>query len=194
MSLPIELYSDGSCSMNPGPGGYGYIIRYFKDEDGEVPKEMDFEEKGGYRLTTNNRMEIMGGLFGIRDILKKIEDKIIEGNVVSVFSDSQYFIDAINKRWIDKWAQNNWVSATTQFPIKNRDLWEQVIDTLKYAKEKGITITFTHVRGHSNIEYNEKADRLAVSASADSASYKIDEKYEEERNKRRGFGHFDKKE
>lgn len=194
MSLPIELYTDGSCSMNPGPGGYGYIIRYFKDVDGEVPKEIDFEEKGGYRLTTNNRMEIMAGIFGIRDILKKIEDKVIEGSIVSVFSDSQYFIDAINKRWIDKWEQNNWISTTTKFHIKNRDLWEQVIDTLKDAKEKGITITFTHVRGHSNIEYNEKADRLAVSATADSASYKIDEKYEEERNKRRSFGHFDKKE
>ena len=194
MSLAIELYTDGSCSMNPGPGGYAYIIRYFKDVDGEVPKEIDFEEKGGYRLTTNNRMEIMAGIFGIRDILKKIEDKVIEGSIVSVFSDSQYFIDAINKRWIDKWEQNNWISTTTKFHIKNRDLWEQVIDTLKETKEKGITITFTHVRGHSNIEYNEKADRLAVSATADSASYKIDEKYEEERNKRRGFGHFDKKE
>lgn len=189
----IELYTDGSCSMNPGPGGYGYIIRYFKDVTDEIPKEMNFEEKGGYRLTTNNRMEIMAGIFGIRDILKKIEDKVIEGSIVSVFSDSQYFIDAINKRWIDKWEQNNWISTTTKFHIKNRDLWEQVIDTLKETKEKGITITFTHVRGHSNIEYNEKADRLAVSATADSASYKIDEKYEEERNKRRSFGHFDKK-
>ena len=187
--LPIELFTDGASSCNPGVSGYGYIIKYSKDEDGKVPEVIEFEGKGGYRLSTNNRMEIMAGIFGLRDVLKKLEDKVIEGNIITVFSDSMYFINPINKRWIDKWSTNGWRSATTQFPIKNKDLWEQVIDILKETREKGITVTFTHVYGHSDNEYNEKADRLAVSASNDTTSYQIDEKYEEERNKKSRFGH-----
>lgn len=187
--LPIELFSDGSALSNPGPAGYGYVILYSKDKDGEMPEVVEYTGKASFRLSTNNRMEIMGGLFGVRDILKKLEDKVIEGNVISVFSDSQYFINPINKHWIDKWSSNGWRSATTQAPIKNQDLWEQVIALLKEVREKGLTITFSYVKGHDGNLNNEKADALAVSASNDSASYQIDEKYEEEANKRRQFRH-----
>lgn len=183
--MPIEVYTDGSCLGNPGPAGLAYIIRYWPENDAvdEMPKSTDYEGKVGFRLSTNNRMEIMAGLYGIREVLRLIEAGSIQKGTVSVMSDSQYFINAITKHWIDKWSANGWMTASHSL-VKNKDLWEQMISLLKECASKGIILAFTHVLGHNGNEYNEKADKLAVSASNDSSGYKVDEVFEREQANR----------
>ena len=179
MNLPIEIYTDGSALNNPnGPSGFAYIIRYWNsDNDNDMPTATDFEFKQGFRSSTNNRMEMMAAIFGIKDVLKRIKDGSFTTKNVTVISDSRYVCDAINKRWIDKWPQKGWVTSTN-FPVKNKDLWETIIEILDTCKKEGVILTFSHVFGHNGNEYNEKADQLAVSASNDSANHSIDEVYE----------------
>lgn len=177
-SLPIEIFTDGSSLNNPGPSGCSYIIRYWSSNDeNDMPVATDFEYKQGYRLSTNNRMELMGAILGIEEVMKKIADGSFATKTVNVISDSKYLCDAINKRWIDKWPQKGWVTSTN-FPVRNKDLWEKIIQLLESCKKESIILTFSHVMGHNGNEYNEKADQLAVEASNDSANHKIDEFYE----------------
>ena len=185
-SLPIEIFTDGSSLNNPGPSGFSYIIRYWKDDESGMPVAEEFEHKQGFRSSTNNRMEIMGALFGVRDVLQRIEKKEFENNMIVVNSDSKYLCDAINKRWIDKWPQNGWMTST-QFPVKNKDLWEQIIEMLQNCQKLGVSITFSHVYGHNGNEYNEKADKLAVEASNDTANHSIDAEYEKNSKNRRMY-------
>lgn len=136
----IHIYTDGACSGNPGPGGYGAIIVY---EDG-----YEEELSGGEGMTTNNRMEIMG-------IIEALE-YLQEPSDVVVTSDSEYVCNTFNKGWINGWIKKNWKKSDGK-PVLNRDLWERLLDAMEIHDVK-----FVHVRGHNGHHYNERCDRLAV--------------------------------
>lgn len=185
ITMPIELYTDGSCQNNPGAGGYGYIIRYWDTPEGsDMPEGREIEFSQGYRLTTNNRMEIMAAITGIKDIIAHYDNDPAWGNIsqLNLFSDSEYLCKAINQRWIQKWADNNWMTSGFQGskpkPVKNKDLWETVIEIQNALNSRNITLTITHVRGHNGNEYNERCDKLATSATA-GTNHIIDTVYEQ---------------
>ncbi len=139
MKKEVEIYTDGACSGNPGPGGYGVILKY----KGQV-KELS----GGEPQTTNNRMELMGVIKGL--------NALKESCVVMLYSDSKYIIDAINKGWVKKWRANNWIKSDKKKAL-NIDLWEQLLDLLDKHE-----VTFNWVKGHAGHTENERCDELAV--------------------------------
>src|SRR3989344_9266452 len=136
--MQIHIYTDGACSGNPGPGGYGIVMMA-----GPHRKEM-YE---GFRKTTNNRMELLSVIVALESIKK-------DGADVVVFSDSKYVVDAVEKNWIGGWVKRGWAK------VKNVDLWKRFLPAIKRHKVK-----FVWVKGHaSNIE-NNRCDELAVMAS-----------------------------
>ncbi len=137
----VKLYTDGACSGNPGPGGYGAILIY-KGIEKEIS---DYEIS-----TTNNRMEIMAVIKGL-ELLK-------ESCEVTVYSDSAYVVNTIDKGWIYSWKKNNWIKAD-KAKVKNIELWERMLELLNMHKVK-----FVKVKGHSDNEYNNRCDELAVAA------------------------------
>lgn len=147
----ITVYTDGSARGNPGQGGYGVIMMF-----GNHRKEMS----AGYRLTTNNRMELLAVITALKSITKNIYP-------VHIFTDSKYVADAIAKRWLDKW-------IATQFKggKKNEDLWREY-----YSLSREFKITFHWVKGHGDNVFNNRCDELATSA-ADGYNLLIDEFYE----------------
>ena len=134
----IEIYTDGACSGNPGPGGYGIVMKF-----GSHRKELS----EGYRLTTNNRMELLAVIVALESITN---DKY----PVRIFSDSKYVIDAITKGWLWGWQKKGFKDKA------NPDLWKRYIPLHKKYK-----ITYTWVKGHAGIAENERCDQLAVEAS-----------------------------
>ena len=197
ISMPVEIYTDGSSLGNPGPSGLGYIIRHWVTVDeNEMPIVKEIEGSQGFRLSTNNRMEISAGLYGLKAVMKNLEDGVFNANIISLTSDSTYFCDAINKRWLDKWAQNNWMTSgfrgSAPQPVKNKDLWEQVIAIINKLQSLGVSLSVTHVLGHNGHEFNERANKLAIAASNNSAAYIVDEGYEKinqnNQNKKTSFG------
>ncbi len=142
MNQTIHLYTDGACSGNPGPGGYGAILKLPEGEQ---------ELSGGYQHTTNNRMELMA-------VIKGLEALPISSQVV-VYSDSKYVIDAITLGWAKKWQARNWIKPDKK-PALNPDLWQTLLALCAYHR-----VTFVWVRGHSGHPENERCDRLAVAAS-----------------------------
>lgn len=149
--MKITLYSDGACSGNPGPGGYGCILSTVL-ENGTLYER---EYSGGTGNTTNNRMEIAGVIRGLKEIKKPCD--------VEVISDSQYVCNAYNKGWIDNWKKNNWEKKGV--PIPNADYWK-ILDALV---SRQVSVTFLWVKGHAGNKCNERCDRLAV---AESQKYK----------------------
>lgn len=141
MRKKITIYTDGACSGNPGPGGYGAILMY-----GDNKKEISGAEVD----TTNNKMEITA-------VIKALE-MIKEPCDIEIYSDSTYVVDSIEKGWVYSWEKNNWKKADKK-PVKNIELW---IEMLKYLKVHNIR--FIKVKGHSDNEYNNRCDRLAVEA------------------------------
>lgn len=137
----ITLYSDGACSGNPGPGGYGAVFVY-----GEHSKELS----KGYRHTTNNRMELLGIIEPMESLKEPCE--------VHAVTDSQYITNAINKGWIDNWVKKGWKTAAKK-PVKNQDLWNRLIELMNKH-----SLTIEWVRGHNGHPMNESCDDLAVSA------------------------------
>jgi ribonuclease HI len=137
----IILYSDGACSGNPGPGGFGTIID-FGDE------KVTYE--GGYELTTNNRMELLG----IIDPLERV------GGVsdVTIYTDSQYVANAINKNWLKNWIKKDWKTAAKK-EVKNQDLWQRFLPLLKRNNVK-----INWIKGHNEHPENEECDKIAVAA------------------------------
>ena len=183
VTMPIEIYTDGSCEKNPGPGGYGYIIKYWEsNSDSDMPVAKTIEANQGYRLTTNNRMEISAALKAMEDVVRRLSDGSFSILQINLFSDSEYVCNAINQKWINKWQTNNWMTSGFQGrdpkPVKNKDLWEQVIAVMNNLKNRNVNITISHVKGHNGDEFNEKADKLATSATANSTNHIIDEEYE----------------
>jgi ribonuclease HI len=151
----IELFTDGAASGNPGPGGFGYILRY---------KDLEKEHSEGFRLTTNNRMELMAVIRALQS-LKRPELP------VTVYSDSSYVVNAIEKGWLWNWQKKGFKDK------KNVDLWQEMIPLLKKYKVK-----FVWVRGHDGHAENERCDQLAVAAGKQ-AKLAIDKGYENEINK-----------
>lgn len=139
----VDIFTDGACSGNPGPGGWGAILRY-----GEVEKEIS----GGESDTTNNRMEMTAVIEALRLLKYPCE--------VTVYSDSQYVCNGINNHWVDNWRKNGWKTSQRQ-PVANKELWEELLKLLDIHK-----VTFVWVRGHNGHPENERCDRLAVQQSA----------------------------
>ena len=135
----VVLYTDGACSGNPGPGGYGAVLIY-----GGVEKEIF----GGEKSTTNNKMEMMAVIKGLEALKEPCE--------VSVYSDSAYIVNAIEQGWIDSWKKNGWRKADKK-PVKNVELWEKLLELMDTHK-----VTFNKVKGHADDEYNNRCDRIAV--------------------------------
>lgn len=136
----VELYTDGACSGNPGPGGWGTILIYNGHE-----KEMS----GGEEQTTNNRMELTAVIKGLSALKEPCD--------VTITTDSKYVCDAINQGWLRKWVDNSWRKADKK-PVLNIDLWEQMLPLLETHKT-----TFVWVKGHNDHPQNERCDKLAVS-------------------------------
>jgi ribonuclease HI len=134
----IEIYTDGASSGNPGPGGYGVILR-----SGQHYKELS----AGYRKTTNNRMELLA-------VIKALEALKNPNQTVTIHSDSKYVIDAIEKRWVHGWVAKGFKDK------KNKDLWLRYLELSKLHR-----INFVWVRGHNGHPENERCDQLAVAAS-----------------------------
>lgn len=185
VAMQVELYTDGSCLHNPGAGGWAYIVRYWDTPEGsDMPQAQEIECSQGYRLSTNNRMEIMGAVFGIRKIIELVQSDPTWAQVsqINVMSDSEYFCNAINQRWIQKWSENNWMTSgfggRQPKPVKNKDLWEDVVQLQNILRELNINMTVNWVKGHNGNEFNERCDKLAVGASSGTNHIK-DEVYEQ---------------
>lgn len=188
-TMPIELFTDGSSLKNPGSSGLAYIIRYWVDNnDDSMPEAKIIEGNQGFRLSTNNRMEIMAGIYGLRKIIECINNNpdFKDCKQINLSSDSEYFCNAVNQRWINKWVQNNWMTSgfkgSAPKDVKNKDLWEQIIDIQNTLQNFGITLTLIHIKGHNGHEFNERADQLAVEASKNVTNHLIDEVYEKTTN------------
>jgi ribonuclease HI len=138
----VTIYTDGACLGNPGPGGYGVLMYY-----GSQQKQIS----GGFRLTTNNRMEILAAIEALK-VLK-------EPCAVTLYSDSRYLVDAMMKGWAERWQQNDW-KRNQKERAKNVDLWEKLLDLCQQHQ-----VNFVWVRGHNGNADNEYCDRLAVSAA-----------------------------
>ena len=137
----VIIYTDGACSGNPGPGGWGAILMY---------KENKKEIAGGKEDTTNNVMELTAVIEGLKALKFPCE--------VELYSDSAYVVNAVDKAWIDNWVKNNWKTAGKE-PVKNQELWQELYDLTKIHK-----VTFHKVKGHSDNEFNNRCDELARNA------------------------------
>ena len=136
----VSIYTDGACSGNPGNGGYCAILIYQG-----VEKVVSGSEKD----TTNNRMELMGAIKGLSSLK--------EPCIVKLYSDSQYLTDAFNKGWIVDWQNKGWKTADKK-PVKNVDLWMKIVELMQIH-----TVEYIKVKGHSDNEFNNRCDKIAVS-------------------------------
>lgn len=134
----VILYTDGACSFNPGPGGWGCLLMY-----GEHKKEIS----GGEEKTTNNRMELTAVIQGLKELT--------EPCCVQVYSDSAYVVNAFLQNWINSWIAKGWKNANKD-PVQNQDLWEELIALTKIHK-----VEWNKVKGHADNPYNNRCDELA---------------------------------
>jgi ribonuclease HI len=138
----VEIYTDGACLGNPGPGGYGVVLLF-----GEHRRELS----GGFRLTTNNRMELLAVIKGL-EALKEVCQ-------VTLYSDSKYVVDAVTQGWARRWQANGWMRNKRERAI-NPDLWETLLPLCQQHR-----VDFRWVKGHAGVPENERCDRLAVAAA-----------------------------
>jgi len=150
----VTLYTDGGCINNPGPGGFGVVLLYDSHR-----KELS----GGFRRTTNNRMEILAAITGLETLKEPCH--------VTLYSDSQYLVNAIEKGWARRWQANGWMRNNKEKAI-NPDLWERLLGLCRIHK-----VRFVWLRGHAGHDENERCDELATSAARGS-NLAIDEVYE----------------
>jgi ribonuclease HI len=137
----IQIFSDGACSGNPGPGGWGAILRYKNNEK---------EISGGQRNTTNNQMELMAVISALETLKEPCQ--------VEIFTDSQYIANAFNKGWLAAWQKNGWRTSGKK-PVKNKELWERLV-----VQAEKHELQWSWIRGHSGHPENERCDQLAVAA------------------------------
>lgn len=156
--MKIRIFTDGACSENPGPGGWGAVFN----------REENLEEICGFECeTTNNRMELMAVVESLKKILKEHE----RGNIYELYSDSAYVVNSITNKWVESWCMNGW-KTTRGEDIKNKDLW------LKYLKLKGkiidknISVEIFKVKGHSGDTFNEYVDKIAKEQVLRAKEYK----------------------
>lgn len=152
---PVTIYTDGSSRGNPGPGGFGVIL-IWKDHRKEI--------SAGYRLTTNNRMELMGVITALEALRK-------EGQQVSIYTDSQYIVNSVEKKWVFGWIKTGFKGK------KNKDLWLRFLEL--YKKH---AIRFIWVKGHADNPFNNRCDELATQA-ADGTNLSVDLMFEKEQHK-----------
>lgn len=137
----VIIYTDGACSGNPGPGGWGVVLMY---------KENKKEISGGKKDTTNNVMELTAVIEGLKLLKYPCE--------VDLYSDSAYVVNAFRHGWIYNWVKNSWKTAGKE-PLKNQELWKEL-----YSLTKTHKVNFIKVKGHSDNEYNNRCDELARNA------------------------------
>ena len=156
--MHVKIYTDGACSGNPGPGGWACVLSTI------LPNGQVYEVKhcGGFRLTTNNRMELISVIQALLSLNGSHDIEII--------SDSKYVCDAFNQKWIDSWRRTNWKNGK----LPNVDLWRTLWNLLSMQR----SYKFTWVKGHDTNPYNIECDRLAVEARNDTRSLEIDTWYE----------------
>lgn len=159
--MKVTIYTDGASRGNPGPGGWGAVLRYTSPAGQTYTKELS----QGFERTTNNRMELMAVSAALEALTRPCE--------VELHSDSQYVCRAINEGWLDGWRRRGWKTADKK-PVKNVDLWERLIRAMEPH-----TVTFLWVKGHAGHELNERADELAT-AAADSTERIADTGFSEE--------------
>ena len=137
----LDIYTDGACSGNPGPGGWGVVLLY----------QGNRKELSGYQPeTTNNRMELFAAIQGLSTLK--------ESCIVNLYSDSSYLINAFEKHWIDNWQRNGWKTSTKQ-PVENQDLWKLLLIHVRKHQ-----VRFIKVKGHSDNVNNNRCDEMAVAA------------------------------
>ena len=137
----VIIYTDGACSGNPGPGGWGAILMYKKNKK---------EISGGKKDTTNNVMELTAVIEGLKLLKYKCE--------VEIYSDSSYVVNGFKQGWIYNWMKNNWKTSGKE-PVKNKELWQELYELTQFHN-----VTFNKVKGHSDNEYNNRCDELARNA------------------------------
>lgn len=143
-ALPaVTIYSDGACLGNPGPGGYGTVLLF-----GDQRRELS----AGYRLTTNNRMELLGAIAGLEALTRPCR--------VALWSDSQYVVHAMTKGWLDGWQRRGWRTAKKE-PVANQDLWLRLLRAVGEHR-----VDWQWVRGHTGNVENERCDALAMAAAS----------------------------
>jgi len=147
----VTIYTDGACSGNPGPGGWGAILQY-----GKAEKELSGSEPS----TTNNRMELLGCIVGLEALKRPC--------TVTVYSDSQYLVNAFNQNWVAGWLKRGWKNSQKQ-PVKNVDLWKRLL-----AAKEPHTVKFVWVKGHAGHAENERCDELATTAADNPACHQQD--------------------
>lgn len=145
--MRVEAWSDGSSRGNPGPGGYGAVLRYTGPDGRAYERELS----AGYRRTTNNRMELMGAIAALEALTRPCS--------VELHSDSQYVVKAFNDHWIDGWIRRGWKTSQKQ-PVKNVDLWNRLL-----AAMAPHDVSFVWVKGHAGHDLNERCDELATTAA-----------------------------
>jgi ribonuclease HI len=150
----VKLYTDGGCDPNPGPGGYGIVL---------ISAGRRKEFSGGYRLTTNNRMELMAAIKGL--------EALSEPCTVRLYSDSKYLVQAMNEGWVQGWKVRGW-RRSGKDPAANPDLWERLLALCETHH-----VEFVWIKGHSGNPENERCDRLVLLAMR-ASSLSIDEEYE----------------
>ena len=138
----VNIYTDGACKGNPGAGGYGVILEYNGHK-----KELS----GGFAETTNNKMELLAAITGL--------EALKEPCSVTLYSDSKYLTDSVNKRWVFAWRKNNWVKSDKKKAL-NVDLWERLLKQMDRHE-----VTFVWIKGHDGHPENERCDELAVAAA-----------------------------
>ncbi len=151
--MQLEIWTDGACVVNPGPGGYGIIFKCQRQK---------WERAGGFRLTTNNRMEIMGALVALKTIPEKCK--------AIIYTDSQYLINSIMRGWAKRWSSKGWKKKRNK-KVPNADLWEKMLQLCDNHE-----VDFRWVKGHSSNVENERCDQLAES-SARKPNLPVDEGY-----------------
>lgn len=154
MTKTVAIYTDGSCLGNPGPGGYGAILTY-----GQHRKELS----AGFRLTTNNRMELLAAICALEALTKPCN--------VELTTDSQYVRLGITQ-WLAGWKRNNWKTSQKE-PVKNKDLWQR----LEQASQRHNTVNWHWVKGHAGHPENERCDEIARLAATEQAT-QIDHEFE----------------
>jgi ribonuclease HI len=148
--MKIRVYTDGACSENPGPGGWGVIF---------LLKEDCVERHGHEVKTTNNRMELMAIIEAYKTIIEELYDNT-GCKEYELYSDSAYVVNSINGGWINRWLLNGWVTTRGE-AIKNKDLWKEYIKYTSKSMSMGINIKIIKVKGHSGNAFNEHVDKLA---------------------------------
>ena len=139
----VQIFTDGACSGNPGPGGYGVILK-FNGTEKTLSK--------GFKDTTNNRMELRAVIAGLDALKEKCK--------VQIYSDSKYIIDAVNNGWAIRWKKNGWKRNKKEYAL-NPDLWDKLLELISQHE-----IEFIWVKGHAGHDENERCDKMAVAAAA----------------------------